>query len=441
MKKRLSILPFKITISSIIGISLIYFLLIESSFPFSENGGNVEIFFYSKYLISPLIIIYSFLPFKNHKINRRYAKTCDNIQKYLLIPWVIVLFFSIISWTCYRPSFNYITRGFSNLIYVICSIMLGVSLFKIFGFKVLKYLVIAICLMYITNYALGCYANGPIFLLKLFDFSCIDSKILKYKELHELSYMSGILLIWSILNGNKKHFINKIWIIIMLLGMIFSFKRIGLFAFLIVLIYILIYTSLRRNTKVKYINLSKIVLFAVSLLYIFLIGTGLFKMIVEKIGLNVMGRDIIYSYFRNFIDISPTFIGKGVGFVSRQFNYITVEDVGYIMFQLKQGLNNDFYRIYIEIGMIGTIVWLSYLCFLFPKIIDRKYGIRCTLFLISFLIYSFITYMTDNTLSYFMYQFTFSIILVDLVLKEKKHKDKLKIEKNNKLRQECLCSN
>ena len=103
-------------------------------------------------------------------------------------------------------------------------------------------------------------------------------------------------------------------------------------------------------------------------------------------------------------------------------SYITIEDVGFVMYQLKQGLHNDFMCLYIEMGMIFFIIWLFYQLLYIPQKINRYFGTRTALFCFSLIIFNFVTYTTDNTLRYFVFQTTYIVLVCVLCYDGQNHK-------------------
>lgn len=109
------------------------------------------------------------------------------------------------------------------------------------------------------------------------------------------------------------------------------------------------------------------------------------------------------------MNFSPTFFGKGVGFVSRQFDYATRADL-YNMISIK-ALHNDFFKMYIEIGFGGFLIWVIWWLIKMPKIIQKKIGVDKTFIFMLIIIYTFILYTTDNTESYTFFQMHFAAVI------------------------------
>ena len=92
---------------------------------------------------------------------------------------------------------------------------------------------------------------------------------------------------------------------------------------------------------------------------------------------------------------------------------------------LIRGLHNDLLKMYIECGFWGYVIWLILTLIYVPEKIKNKLGVRSATIYLALNIFAFITYLTDNTESYFVFQ---TILLTfPLVLKENRKEE----EKND----------
>lgn len=396
----------KIRKSTIIGVLILYFILMDSYFPFGNNSV-MTVFYWAKFIVSAFIIAYSFLFRKNR--DNVPKNVLNNTQKYLLLPWILMLLYSVIIWGMNHTATPYITRGLSNFLSNVIPILLGVALVKLYGERIIKLSIISICLMALTNYIMGIFVNGPSFIVQLFNIFCEETSYRTYKELHEIAYISGLFLIYYVQHKNYK--INKIWIFLTICCFFFSWKRIGILALAIALSFYWLLKRFDRKSEKGAIYTSGIVAFFFSIVYVFLSASEGLALILSRYGINMMGRDVLYSYFRRFGNFSLGFMGNGLGFVSRQFTYLTWADVGE-MSVLNQGLHNDLFSIYLEIGMIGFIIWLLYWFLYLPQKVNRVYGTQSAFFSFALIIFTFVTYTTDNTLRYFVFQLNFTILLL-----------------------------
>lgn len=392
--------------SSIIGVLIIYYMLMDSSFPFADGGSALNFFYWTKFILAIVIILYAAFCVRKRDVELR--SICKKTRQLLLTPWILMLLYSYIIWVTQKTANPYITRGISNFIANIIPILLGAALVVIYRERTVRVVVIAICLMAFTNYTMGIIVNGPSFLVQLFNINCEESTYLVYKELHEIAYIAGLLLLYYF--HKKDYKLNKGWLISVFIVFFFAWKRIGILALAIALLFYALLRHINKSGKKFNVVACGVIAFILSILYVWMSASDELSILLHEYGINMMGRDVIYSYFRKFCDFSITYPGRGIGFVSRQFNYLTWEDVG-AMIALKQGLHNDLFSLYLEIGMIGFIAWVVYQLIYIPKKIREWSGIDCAVRCFTYIIFTFVTYTTDNTLRYFVYQMTLVILI------------------------------
>ncbi len=392
--------------SSISGVLIIYYILMDSSFPFTDSGATQNFFYWTKFALSIGTIIYATFCVSKREVELK--KMCKRVCNLFLVPWIFMLLYSCVVWITQKTASPYITRGVSNFIANVIPILLGVSLVIIYKERIIRLVVIAICLMAFTNYTMGIIVNGPSFLVQLFNINCEESTYRVYKELHEIAYIAGLLLLYYF--HKKDYRLNKGWLISVFIVFFFAWKRIGILALAIALLFYALLRHINKSGKKFNVAACGVIAFILSVLYVWMSASDELSILLHEYGINMMGRDVIYSYFRKFCDFSIDYPGRGIGFVSRQFNYLTWEDVG-AMVALKQGLHNDLFSLYLEIGMIGFIAWVVYQLIYIPKKIREWSEIDCVVRCFTYIIFTFVTYTTDNTLRYFVYQMTLVILI------------------------------
>lgn len=399
--------------SSIIGVFIIYYMLMDSSFPFANGGSALNFFYWTKFILAVVVILYAIFCVNKRDVGLR--SSCKRTRQLLLAPWILMLFYSCIIWETQKTAIPYITRGISNFIANVIPILLGAALVVIYRERIVRLVVIAICFMAFTNYTMGIIVNGPSFLVQLFNINCEESTYRIYKELHEIAYIAGLLLLYYF--HKKDYRLNKGWLISVFIVFFFAWKRIGILALAIAFLFYILLRHINKSGKKFNIVACGVIAVLLSILYVWMSVSDELSTLLHEYGINMLGRDVIYSYFRKFCDFSITYPGRGIGFVSRQFNYLTWADVG-AMVALKQGLHNDLFSLYLEIGMIGFLVWIVYQLIYVPRKIREWSGIDCAVHCFTYIIFTFVTYTTDNTLRYFVYQMTL-VILISVTCYEK----------------------
>ena len=84
-----------------------------------------------------------------------------------------------------------------------------------------------------------------------------------------------------------------------------------------------------------------------------------------------------------------------------------------------RGVHNDILKIYINFGFFGSLIWYVLNLVYFPVKFMEKYGKKVATIYMALILYLFVTYLTDNTESYFVCQVALLLIPITEYLKEK----------------------
>ena len=374
---------------------------------FTGNTGSIQwyFFYYGRFILMMLYASYSFAKM-NKKIDRAVVRW---IGKAFTLPLVLMLFYSVFLWILYQAQFRYITRGISDFVFMMGSYISGILLAKAFGKDALRLgLMSAIITMFIS-FIIGIVSLKGSFFSKMIEGNNI------YVEMHEALFVIGLYLI--VFMFREKFFENRRnkWLFFLgILLFLIGGKRIGFLAIVITSIF---GTVLKRKKNKKITTVCSIagwIILFISIIYTWISVSGALDVLFVKYAIDMSGRGVLYRYFRRFCEYTPLFLGHGMGFVGRTFTYTTSSEL-YNMASVK-ALHNDFFKIYIELGFIGSICWAFYWIKRFPKRIEKRFD--CSMMLICFclLMYSFITYTTDNTEGYFNFQLHLAMLITSLAL-------------------------
>ena len=128
-----------------------------------------------------------------------------------------------------------------------------------------------------------------------------------------------------------------------------------------------------------------------------------------------MGRNVIYDYFASYGGFDLANLGQGLGFCELELERIEGSNaLGYM--SSVRSLHNDLLRLTVEAGTVVSIVWLALKCFAIPLVLEKRFGVQTVLYYSLLLLYAFIVYMTDNTMSYIVFQATLFVMLACMIL-------------------------
>ena len=172
-------------------------------------------------------------------------------------------------------------------------------------------------------------------------------------------------------------------------------KRILLPALVVSAFYI--WVLRRSHAKEKLIMLTGAAWVTLFWVYLYLVHTGAISRILNAVGVNMMGRDYIWSLAKPYYQFSPTFIGLGfeaVDAMVTRFYEIGLIDVAY-------PLHNDILKVFVELGFPGLCFWCAFLYLILPWFWIKRYGAEAGILYFAILNPLSMTYLTDNTAFYF----------------------------------------
>ena len=362
------------------------------------------------YYGSPLVLVALSIYYISLNSDIRIRHERKLFIKLFCMPRVIMLLYSCILWLISKTAVPYISRGVSNTLFQCVAYICGVCIACGEKDDILDITLASSITVFAISYLIGFVQNGMFFVHALNPFDPLAYDYAKYTELHEIAYILGLSILLNLIIEKHTSLKKKnvlFWISIVFF--VIAWKRIGIFAVAVTYLYFQIFDRSNKTNKSIFIKITGIIGTIVCLVFVSLIVSGEFVGLLQSYGIDMMGRDIIYAYFRRFTTFSPTFMGKGVGFVGRQFDYTTSADL-YHMASIR-ALHNDFFKMYIEIGFIGFIIWVVWWLIKLPQIIKKRYGVKKAFICLLFILFAFILYTTDNTESYNNFQMELSSII------------------------------
>lgn len=329
---------------------------------------------------------------------KRFVLLGDYFVIYLL-PLVGIMIISLSVWIWDFQIFNYISRGFSTILYHVITLCFVCAVVYLFGGKAIDYTVYAMILANIVlagysvvTYGVQEFVKGLVLFVKSAGIETTPA--IKTLEVHDLAFAFGLYLMYYALfeKGKKK------WCLVFICALFFflGYKRIALLGLLgVFLVHLLFY----KKTEEIQIRLFHVLSWGCILLcfaYVFIIHSGLFDLIVDYFKLDTMGRKELYEYFRPIYDLNPLYKGYGIGYVGRYLE----RGVSLFGDHKVVGLHNDIVVLYIELGFLGFTLWVWYEMRYRILWIIKKFGMKNAIILWYGTIYTFITYTTDNTVFY-----------------------------------------
>ena len=322
------------------------------------------------------------------------------------IPYFGMALISLMIWIIERADMGYISRGLINVgcaelnaLAVACAIWL-------FGEKVVDYsfygavlAVLLVALRAVMDYGIGGFIGQYIALVVTFAGN--TGPAMRYMEFHDLSQGLGLFVMYYAWTFSK----TKRSIILLIASVIcftLTLKRIDVIAIMGGLLMGWYLNKLTFKRRWYFIIAFEVALVVFVYVYLAIIKLGYYGTIMDKLGIDPMSRDIIYDYYRDFFEMSPTFLGRGLRYV-----YVHTMETDHVIHVTRSIVmrvitaHNEYMTYFIELGFWGFIFWMWSNTWYKINSIRRSYGWESMTFTLMVLFYAFISYASDNTYFYF----------------------------------------
>ena len=132
-------------------------------------------------------------------------------------------------------------------------------------------------------------------------------------------------------------------------------------------------------------------------LYLYLTRSGILVAFLESLGVDMMGRDVLWSLPNDYYELSPFWKGLGFEGATDLVNMWYQEG----LINRAYPLHNDILKIFIELGALGFTLWAGINYILYPAYWMKRHDMETGILYMAILAYMTVTYLTDNTAFYF----------------------------------------
>lgn len=333
----------------------------------------------------------------------------------LSIPYYVPLILSFIVWIMSFSELRLIIREIFVIVYQFLGIGVAAATLYLFGKKGIWYCLASMILAYMLRaaYVIAGAGLAP-FLIEfkdlLLSFSAQTGPLMRQMEIHDQTFAFGTFLIFLLLNIKEVRHIFW-WLSLTLLCFLLGFKRIAFMGLICAIAFTFILHFFSEKAARQIAIFIAYVSIIASFLYIVTIRYGLFDILEKVLHINTMGRRKFYEAIKQYYEINVAYMGKGMGFLSST-NWMDNSVERNIV------LHNDFLRMYIEAGFLGYFAWIWSHFVLRMEIFFRKQGKKTGLMFFALFIYSYINYLTDNTVYYHYTNMAFSMVMLACCLSE-----------------------
>lgn len=296
---------------------------------------------------------------------------------------------------------NVMSRGISDTMWQCMLILFAYSGVYMFGSKVVPYTLLSAAAAYgvVVLNAMAQFGPATLILdwLHMLTGSGSDTPATRALENHTLIFGVGVFVYYYLLNlKTKEH--AKLYLAAAFTIVMLGFKRSLVPG--VLLCWFLYWFFHRLKARSGEIAARRLIaalcvgMVVLSLSYLVFIRSGLLAYLADYYGLDTQGRVELYSAVEKAYTMSPTYQGKGLGWISRNMVELTGNE------NSSPQVHCNFLELYIELGLWGYLAFLGYRMLLCPRLLAMRYGFDMGIFYVCIYLYSWITYFTDNTVFY-----------------------------------------
>ncbi len=333
----------------------------------------------------------------------------ENLRKamgYFPIFLLLIAVYSLISMYIWITDFSKVTsisRAGQKIVFQTITIIYAVSMCYLFEDRAVNYLFSGMCatntaiiLLEMPKYGLKESISSVVTCIVTFGQA---EGFVRALEIHDITFLFGQFLIYYIMFAPKSSPSEKRmrrWgVLLSFFFILLGLKRSTLPAVLLVCVYVKLLRMFKNPRKL--LVATGIALFLFFYLYLYLTRSGILVAFLESLGIDMMGRDVLWSLPNDYYQLSPFW--KGLGFEAVTDLVNTWHHQGLI--NRAYPLHNDILRIFIELGAPGFTLWAGINYILYPDYWMTRHNTETGMLYTAILCYMTVTYLTDNTAFYF----------------------------------------
>ena len=343
--------------------------------------------------------------FLNFLVAADFAKL-RKAMGYFPIFLVLIAVYSLVSMYIWITDFSKvasISRAGQKILFQTITIIYAVFMCYLFEDRAINYLFFSMCA---TNTAI-ILLEMPKYGIKESIASVVTCLVtfgeaegfVRALEIHDITFLFGQFFIYYVMFAPKstasEKRLRRAGMILSLFFILLGLKRSTLPAVLLVCMYVKL---LRITGKpMKFILATGIGLFLFFYVYLYLTRSGILVAFLKSLGVDMMGRDVLWSLPNDYYELSPFWKGLGFEGVTDLVNMWYSEG----LINHPYPLHNDILKIFIELGALGFTLWAGISYILYPAYWMTRHDRETGILYIAILAYMSVTYLTDNTAFYF----------------------------------------
>ena len=321
----------------------------------------------------------------------------------LLIPIAAYTLISMFIWITDFSQTGSIVRAGEKIVFQTITILYTVFLCYLLEERAVNWLFFGMCaanagiaLLEMPKYGIAQSVSSVITCLVTFGEA---EGFVRALEIHDITFLFGQFFIYYMMfapkSSRKDKRIRRLGIALSIFFILLGLKRSVLPAVFVVCIYVKLLRFAKKPGK--FLLATGIGLAVFFWFYLYLTRSGILVAFLESLGIDMMGRDVLWSLPNKYYELS--LFWKGLGFEAVTDLVNQWHQAGLI--NRAYPLHNDILRIFIELGALGFLLWEGIFYILYPAYWMRRHDMQTGMLYMAVLLYMTVTYLTDNTAFYF----------------------------------------
>lgn len=312
---------------------------------------------------------------------------------------VALLLWSMVIWVMNLSGLSTMIGACSKLAFQSISILTAISAVYLFGSKAVDLFTVGVCLanagiMVLEIPSFGLAASVQSLITCLVTFGEAEGYA-RNLEIHDLTFVFGQLVLYYAAFAPHDTPQEKHRRVFFLLACTFFFfvgmKRIAIPA-VILFIMAAYFIRMFKNKKAVFVlwGIAWVVFF---FFYLYGVRTGAVSRILKIAGIDMMGRDYLWSLANDYYEFSIAYLGRGFEYVDS----IVAVWYGAGLINHPYPFHNDILKVFVEMGCPGFLFWAGIQYIITPVFWMKYADDETTLLYLCNLSYMTVTYLTDNT--------------------------------------------
>lgn len=312
---------------------------------------------------------------------------------HFIAPVIVIFVYSTLNQLMRSLGADYLTHGVTLAVRFTVYYVIGIVIVAIFGKKTVDYML-----------AMGIVAYIPAFIEHFKQYGLVSGFTIMLNpeifhiqtplEIHTMTYIFGFITLyygynWFVERESKAKWLFFISVMLTLIGT----KRIILASVFASLVMMYVLSRIHPRQRYCLMMLGCFILICTSVLYIYVIHSGVLEELFTTLGINANFRFNFWNYFHNRYSMSPLFSGYGLSFGARvmQHEWQNIPGLGKLT-----NMHNDLLRIYLGLGFVGSLLyWYNYFYGTMRRA-ARIAGSKAATFVFTMATYFFINAMVCN---------------------------------------------